>query len=80
MRIIRQIDVFDINTDRLVEEILIETFDLNTFRKRFEKRENDPLMHGVYKISNSTSDLFPNINFDFNKYAYVITSYQTDEN
>ena len=76
MDIIRQVDVFDIQTENLVREVLIDKFDLEIFKKRFETKNEDPLMYNPYEITSSTIDLFPEINFDFGKYSYFVACYQ----
>ncbi len=76
MKVIREIDVFDNQTELLVREIPLENFDLETFKKRFEVREKDPLMYGHYEITPSTTDLFPTIVFDFSRYSYYVACFQ----
>ena len=76
MRIQRQIDIFDKRLDKLVEEVHVDYFDLEVFKERFSLKHDDPSMHRPYEITSQTADLFPNINFDFEKFLYYITSYQ----
>lgn len=76
MDILRKIDVFDNKTERLVTELNIESFELNLFKKRFDVKEQDPLMYNCYQITSSTVDLFPNITFEFEKYSYYVVCYQ----
>jgi hypothetical protein len=76
MDILRQVDVFDNQTENLVQEAPIDNFDLDKFKKRFEAKSEDPLMYNPYEITSSTVDLFPEINFDFEKYSYFIACYQ----
>lgn len=78
MNIIRQIDIFDNQTDKLVKEIPMESFDLDIFRKRFSFKKGDSLMYDPYEITSSTIDLFPNIKFEFDKYSYYVACYQTE--
>lgn len=76
MNIIRQIDVFDNQTDFLVDELPLDNFDLETFKKRFGVKKKDPLMYDAYEITPSTKDLFPTIEFDFRKYSYFVSCWQ----
>ncbi len=76
MKILRQIDVFDNQTETLVKELPVDKFDLEIFKKRFDTKKEDPLMYNPYEISPSTKDLFPTIIFDFTKYSYYIACYQ----
>ena len=76
MDIIRQVDIFDNQTELLVQEVPVDSFNLETFRKRFEAKSEDPLMYNPYEITYSTIDLFPKITFDFEKYSYYVACYQ----
>lgn len=80
MNVIRQVDIFDNQTDGLVKEVPIDNFDLETFRRRFNAKKEDPLMYDPYETTSMTTDLFPNISFDFNKYSYQVSCYQDDSN
>ena len=77
MKVIRQVDIFDNQTEKLVQEISIDFFDLEIFKKRFQIGD-DILMYNLYEITSFTADLFPEINFDFDKYSYYIACYQSD--
>lgn len=76
MEILRQVDIFDNQTENLVQELPIDSFDLETFKKRFETESEDSLMYCPYEITSSTMDLFPKIKFDFEKYSYYVACYQ----
>jgi len=76
MNIIRQIDVFNNQTDKLVEELPVRNFKLEIFNKRFKIQKHDPEMYAPYEISSITADLFPDIKFDFSKYSYFMACYQ----
>lgn len=76
LNILRQIDVFDNQTEDLINELPVEQFDLETFKKRFQTKKEDPLMYDPYEITSSTMDLFPKIEFNFEKYSYFIACYQ----
>jgi hypothetical protein len=75
MDIVRQIDVFDNKTEELLRELNIDSFDLDLFKKRFDVKEEDPLMYYGYEITSSTVDLFPDIQFDFGNYSYYVVCY-----
>ena len=74
--IIRQIDVFDKASEALIEEIYLDSFDLELMKSRFDILPDDPLMYYQYEIDPTKTDLFPFIKFDFNKNLYVIATYQ----
>jgi len=76
MELLRQVDIFDNQTDSLVQEVPIDSFDLETFKERFEAKSEDPYMYNPYEITSLTMDLFPKIKFDFEKYSYFIACYQ----
>lgn len=78
MKVIRQVDIFDKQTEGLVQEVPIHNFDLKTFRERFMAKSEDPLMYDPYEITSATMDLFPGIHFDFDKYSYQVSCYQDD--
>ena len=76
MEVVRQIDVFDNKTEKLVQEVDLHSFDLELYKQRFEVKAEDPLMYEVYEITSSTVDLFPNVAFDLEKYSYYLCCYQ----
>jgi hypothetical protein len=76
MNILRQVDIFENQTNNLIQEMPIDKFDLEIFKKKFKTKNEDPLMYDPYEITSSTVDLFPEINFDFEKYSYFIVCYQ----
>lgn len=76
MDIHRQIEVYDNQTEKLVQKLIIDSFDLEIFKKRFEIKKDDSQMYELYEINFTTADLFPKIKFDFEKYSYYVTSYQ----
>jgi hypothetical protein len=75
MSIDRQIDIFDNETELLVQEVPIKTFDLERFKERFNVKDEDPLMYDPYEITIETIDLFPYVSFDFQKFSYFIGCY-----
>lgn len=76
MKILRQIDVFDNQTEHLANELQMDNFDLVIFKKRFGTKKDDPFMYDPYDITSLTADLFPTISFEFAKYSYFIACYQ----
>ena len=72
---VRQIDVFDKKTERLIEELKLDSFDLEFFKTKFVARQNDPLMYNPYKIDANNFQLFQNIKFEFDKYDYFLACY-----
>lgn len=75
-KIIRQIDVFDKLSEELIEEINLDSFDLELMKSRFEIHPDDPLLYYQYEIDLTKTDLFPSIKFDFNKNLYFMATYQ----
>jgi hypothetical protein len=71
----RQIDVFDKKTEKLIDEINIISFDLESMKARFNVPQEDYLMYNPYEIDSSKIDLFADIEFDFNKYDYFLACY-----
>ena len=78
MNIVRQVEIFDNLTDKWVQDIPIDSFDLEIFKNRFPIKYGDTLMYDPYKITTSNMDLFPKIKFEFEKYSYYIACYQAD--
>lgn len=76
MNIVRQIDVFDIHTEFLVIKLPLPSFDLDSSIGRFKANADNQLMYGVYKIPPEAVELFPSINFDFDKFSYFVGCYQ----
>lgn len=76
MNIVRQIEIFDNETNLLVEEVSLELFDLEIFKERFKAKNDDPLVYNPYEITTETVDLFPSMNFDFEKFSYFISCYK----
>ncbi|TNE78449.1 MAG: hypothetical protein EP332_14160 [Bacteroidetes bacterium] len=72
----RQIAVYDLETDKLVEEIPLQSMDLEVWRSRLNASEDDPKLYDPYEITQETSDLFPLIEFNFTRYAYYLECYQ----
>ncbi|AHW61562.1 hypothetical protein SAMN05444285_1672 [Draconibacterium orientale] len=75
-KIYRQIDVFDKKTEELVDEIVLDFFDLDLMKSRFEIPPDDHLMYNPYEIDSSKTDLFSTIKFNFKKYDYFIACYR----
>jgi hypothetical protein len=73
--IYRQIDAYDKKTEHLAKELKIEIFDIELMKSRFDIPMDDPLMYNQYEIDQSKKDLFPEIDFDFEKYDYFLACY-----
>ncbi len=76
MELTRQIDVFNRDNEELVQEILVENFNLERVTKVFDIPSEDPLMYNPYEITSKNCGIFPGVNFDFNKYQYYLACYQ----
>ncbi|PTX21057.1 hypothetical protein C8N40_10226 [Pontibacter mucosus] len=81
MKIIRQIDVFDNKTERLVDEILLSDLDLEEVKKIIQPEESDPALYDCYEITGSLKEYFESLGFSFkeNKYSYYLCCYQDFE-
>ena len=75
-KIIRQIDVFNIKTEELINEIPLELFDLELMKIRFGVPNDDPIMYYQYEIDNLKKDLFPQMHFDFKENIYILACYK----
>jgi hypothetical protein len=75
-KLYRQIDVFDKKTEGLINEIELDSFDLELMKTRFNVSQDDYLMYNPYEIDSSKIDLFSNIKFDFKKYDYYLACYR----
>ena len=71
----RQIDVFDKESDSLINEIYLDLFDLELMKTRFNAPKDDYLMYNPYEIDSSKIDLFSEVKFDFKKYDYYLACY-----
>ena len=58
LKIIRQVDVFDKKTEELINEIILEDFNLEVIKPHFELVENDPKMYHPYEITEETKHLY----------------------
>ncbi len=74
----RILTVFDNETERLVAEYPLDSFDLESFKRRFAVTDDDdPLMHNVYPVAPRDGEfvskyLDKEVVFDFDKNAYFI--------
>ncbi|HTF18692.1 MAG TPA: hypothetical protein VK658_11495 [Chryseolinea sp.] len=81
MKIERLITVFDNDTERLKEEINIDSIDLEQLKGMFSPPSNDPLMYNVYEIqadhvSTINELLEKKIEFDFKASTYYVECVQ----
>ncbi|WP_205501470.1 DUF7683 domain-containing protein [Rufibacter psychrotolerans] len=78
MKIVRQFDVFDKNTEELVSEIPISDFDLEQAVKIINPKRYDPALYDCYKISGSLKEYFEGKgrNFDTSRNMYFLCCYQ----
>lgn len=81
MKIIRQINVFDNKTERLVNEILLSDLDLEEVRKIIQPEESDPALYNCYEITGSLKEYFEGfgLSFEENKYSYYLCCYKDVE-
>ena len=74
----RVLTVFDNETERLVAEYPLDSFDLESFKRRFAVTDDDdPLMYNVYPVTPKDNGfvskyLNGEVVFDFDKNAYFI--------
>jgi len=71
----RQIERYDKFTERIIDEIDIESFDLNLIKKTFSIPKDDPFVFNPYQIVLSHVDLFPYVKFDFKRHDYYLACY-----
>ncbi|WP_449578676.1 DUF7683 domain-containing protein [Pontibacter aquaedesilientis] len=78
MKIIRQIDVFDNKTERLVDEILLSDIDLDELKNIIQTEESDSALYNCYEITGSLKKYFEGLGYSFkeNKYSYYLCCYQ----
>ncbi len=75
MQLIRQLDIFDLHTDALINEIELTEFHLENMIKYFDPPIEDNQMYMPYKIDEERKHLFPDIEFNFDKYEYFLACY-----
>lgn len=77
-RIIRQIDVFDVITEKLVDEFPLNSFDLDEIKTLITANENDPLLYDGYSIEGKLQQYFEAQGFVFDrvKHVYYLACYQ----
>ena len=74
----RVLAVFDNETERLVAEYALHSFDLETFKRHFADEDDyDPLMYNVYPVSPKDAEFVSNhldeeVAFDFDRNAYFV--------
>lgn len=69
----RQIEYFDPATEELIGTIDLPGFDLQAVKRHFETGPEDHLMFGSYPIDSSRAGVFPEVDFDFNRYDYFLS-------
>ncbi|MEM6767658.1 MAG: S1 RNA-binding domain-containing protein [Bacteroidota bacterium] len=79
MEVTRLISVFDLRTERLVEEINIDHIDFELLKKIFKPPSSDPLMYNPFDITEKEIRQLKkilNIEFDTSLYHYDLDCYQ----
>ncbi len=76
----RVLAVFDNETDQLVAQYPLHSFELEIFKRRFGVEDDDPLMYYVYLLSPEDAEfvlkyLDDEVIFDFDRNAYFIECY-----
>ena len=77
-KVIRQINVFDLQTEKLVAEYLLENLDLEKIKSLLSVEESDPLLYYHYTIEGALQQYFEaqGFIFDKSKFQYDLACYQ----
>ncbi len=81
-KIVRSIELFDIETEELVSEIVLEHVNLDEIRSLYGLTSSNPVYHD-YEISPNHAKYYSNkynIEFDFNKFDYFLSCYTVEIN
>ena len=78
--LIRNIEWFDKKTEELIGEVDLNGIDLALLQKNWNLNENSPMIdcYAINEIQADFLSCFTDIEFDFDKYDYFISSYTTD--
>ncbi|WP_425476324.1 DUF7683 domain-containing protein [Paraflavitalea speifideaquila] len=74
----RNISLFSIDDESLVEEINVDILPLEALRNIFKPNADDPQMYLVYDIGEPEAEQlnrYLNVQFDFTKYTYHLYCY-----
>ncbi|WP_431163007.1 DUF7683 domain-containing protein [Flagellimonas beolgyonensis] len=76
--LIRQIDVFEKNSDPIFDKIVIEDFDLATVKEIIGNIEDDIQLYNEYKIEGKLQVYLENLGYEFfpKKFDYFLACYQ----
>ena len=78
MKVTRSIEVYDNQTEELIDEVVLKAFNLNRMRDYFNVDQDDPYMYSQCEINNLTASIFLDIKFNFEKNSYFLACYQTE--
>lgn len=81
MKIERLISWFSKNNEALIGEIAIDTIELDTLKKIFKPKADDPLMYNPYLINEEIAKKLQqhlSFDFDFEKFIYQLDCFQVD--
>lgn len=76
-RLVWCLEVFDRYSDELLEEVVLENFDVTTFRKAMKRPPSDPMIAGGWPISNRRKDKIEQIvgrKLKTGRYSYFIAA------
>lgn len=78
MKLIRQFDVFRIDSDEIHDEIIINDFDLAPVRSCLKNTDKDPMLYNAYRLEGELKVYFENLGYKFNtsKFEYYLCCYQ----
>jgi hypothetical protein len=71
-KLIREIQVSEKATDKVVEEILLLEMDVDRLNMIFGEQTDDPLFYGGFEITRNLVQYFPDIKFDLDRYDYYV--------
>lgn len=74
--LVREIQVNEKSSDRVVEEIRLPDIKVEQLISIFGEQHNDPMFYGDYRIGKESEIYFPNIEFDHEKFDYYLVSWK----
>lgn len=74
--LVRELQVNEKDTDKIVEEIVLTKIDLTDLISIFGPHPEDPLFYGGYQIHADQTKYFPEINFNMDRYDYFVVCYR----
>ncbi|WP_162623237.1 DUF7683 domain-containing protein [Confluentibacter sediminis] len=78
MKVIRMFDVFDKNSDKLMDEIVIPDLDIEAVKKLVNLIDGDPKLYYQYEVKGELKEYFEKLGYEFQteKFDYFLSCYQ----